>query len=150
MLLAHSRGGLVGDLLGHGGVENAFPEELFDRYGLAKSQKPTYRRLNELLISRAPRVERFLRVGCPASGTTLASGRLDIYLSILVNLIGKIPAVGPFLEGLGELVAAQHVDIRNAFHRARVEVGAEFLVAKHREAFFQAELKPVTAGNPVA
>ncbi len=104
-LVSHSRGGLIGDLLAHGGID-AFPQSDLDAYGVPKNQLATYRELSELLLARAPAVERFVRIACPAAGTTLLSGRLDFYLSILVNLIGKVPAVGPFLEGFGDFVAA--------------------------------------------
>jgi pimeloyl-ACP methyl ester carboxylesterase len=104
-VVSHSRGGLVGDLLAHGGID-AFPDEDLEGYKVPKDQRDTYRNLSKALVKQKPRVERFIRIACPAAGTTLASGRLDIYLSILVNLIGKIPAIGPFLDGFGDLVAA--------------------------------------------
>jgi hypothetical protein len=39
------------------------------------------------------RVEKFVRTACPAAGTILASGRLDVYLNVLLNLIGLVPAL---------------------------------------------------------
>ena len=51
---------------------------------------------------------------------------------------------------LGELVAAQHVDIGDAFDRTRVQIRTEFLVAEHGEAFLEAQLEPVAAGDAVA
>ena len=106
-IVSHSRGGLVGDLIGHGGVSGTvFPKRLVEGYGIHESQHEVFDRLNELLVEKAPRVERFLRVGCPAGGTTLASGRLDMFLSLLFQLMSKTPAVGPLLGGVGELVAA--------------------------------------------
>ncbi|MEO1679585.1 MAG: CHAT domain-containing protein [Pseudomonadota bacterium] len=56
-----------------------------------QADKSALEKLNGLLKDRRPIVERFVRVGCPANGTTLASGRLDLYLSVIVNLIGNIP-----------------------------------------------------------
>jgi hypothetical protein len=49
--------------------------------------------LNRELVSQQFRVERFVRVACPARGTTLASGRLDRYFSIFVNLLEQIPGL---------------------------------------------------------
>ena len=49
-----------------------------------------------------------------------------------------------------KLVVAQHRDIFDAFDRGRIHVGAELLLAEHREAFFQTQLKPVAAGHAVA
>jgi tetratricopeptide (TPR) repeat protein len=105
-LVTHSRGGLVGDLLAHGQLPDPFPERLLDAAGVEASSRDAWRRLRELLRSRRPVVERFVRVGCPAKGTSLASDRLDRYLSILVHLLRMVPAAGGLLGGLAELAAA--------------------------------------------
>jgi pimeloyl-ACP methyl ester carboxylesterase len=118
-LVSHSRGGLVGDLLACGGVSgDAFREEDIDRElesavrrrkytkKAAAAQRELYLEYNRLIREKAPQVSRYVRVGCPAGGTTLASGRLDVYLSILINLVRLVAGVGPFIAGLGELVAA--------------------------------------------
>ncbi|HUP24371.1 MAG TPA: CHAT domain-containing protein [Thermoanaerobaculia bacterium] len=106
-VISHSRGGLVGELLGHGALgRQAFSDELLDAAGVRDSDRGSWDRLNELLRERAPRVERFVRVACPAGGTTLASKRLDVYFSILVHLLEGVPGVGPLLGGLAELAAA--------------------------------------------
>ena len=109
-LVSHSRGGLVGELLCRGQLSNSrepFSKEdidLFETDGpsglkaLQKEVQKDYRhhrkqlqRLNTLLIEKQPQVQRFVRVACPARGTTLASGKLDIYLSGILNVIGLIP-----------------------------------------------------------
>ncbi|MES9922731.1 MAG: CHAT domain-containing protein [Candidatus Thiodiazotropha endolucinida] len=110
-IVSHSRGGLVGELLCRGqlsGKREPFSKEEIDLFtthhlmGLAdalqvevetdyKRHRDQLRRLNSLLIEKHPWIERFVRVGCPARGTTLASGKLDIYLSGLLNVIGYIP-----------------------------------------------------------
>ena len=115
-LVSHSRGGLVGDLIAFGGVSgDAFPDEDLEReLKSAYGEKPRayeapmalYRAFNARIAAQSPQVTRFVRVGCPAAGTTLASKRLDIYLSILINLFGKVPALGPLLQAMGEMVAA--------------------------------------------
>ena len=51
---------------------------------------------------------------------------------------------------LGELVRLQAPDRADALHRGGALVGAEFLVAIDRQAFLQAELEPVAAGDAVA
>ena len=51
---------------------------------------------------------------------------------------------------LGELALAQVAHFLDAHHRARVLVGAVFLVAVDREAFLERELEPVAAGDAVA
>lgn len=94
-LVSHSRGGLVGELLCHAGRTGA-GKEPFDEAALRffADRDPDrirgdLRRLNSLLKEKRIRVDRFVRVACPARGTTLASGRLDIYLSLLFNLLGS-------------------------------------------------------------
>jgi len=113
-LVSHSRGGLVGELLCRGQFRDGrdpFTQDdrtLFepnDNSGLQAifeegADPADYQQhladlddLNDTLKRKGLRVERFVRVACPARGTTLASGRLDIFLSTLLNLIGLIPAL---------------------------------------------------------
>ena len=115
-LLSHSRGGLVGDLIACGRVQGEvftgddLNRELGRQFGddedEEQRQLELYNRFNELAADVAPNVTRFVRVACPAAGTSLASGRLDIYLSVMIHLARQVPALGPFLGGLGEFVAA--------------------------------------------
>ncbi len=113
-LLSHSRGGLVGELLARAnriGAEPFSPEEIarFRDYAKAnglegfEAQVEGLRELNKEMLDRAIRVERFVRVACPARGTTLASGKLDRWASVMLNLLGKgiewgtkvLPALAP-------------------------------------------------------
>lgn len=116
-LVSHSRGGLIGELLCLAERNKADAplnaqqlEDLFaaDRtiapsLGLcplqedaAKERDAAYaadrarlHELLELLDQRQLKVRRFVRVACPALGTTLASGRLDRWLSVLNHLTGN-------------------------------------------------------------
>jgi tetratricopeptide (TPR) repeat protein len=105
-LVSHSRGGLVGELLCRSMMEGRFP---FDQDDLQIFAQPDRRddlkqleQLGHLLQQRQLTIERFVRVGCPARGTTLASGRLDRYLSIILNVVEAIPGLkgNPVVEGL--------------------------------------------------
>jgi hypothetical protein len=128
-LVSHSRGGLIGELLCRGrrtdivdaasGVADPFDPIAFRRFsGTAyEAERKALRELNTLLREKSLRVERFVRVACPARGTTLASGRLDFYLSIMFNAIGVIPAmrgspVYEFVTALLTSVAKQRTDPR--------------------------------------
>ena len=51
---------------------------------------------------------------------------------------------------LGELRRAQRAHVGDALDRARALVGGEFLIAEDGQAFLQAELEPVAAGDAVA
>ncbi len=117
-LVSHSRGGIVGELLCRGTVAQglpAFSDVELDMFSACVAQKITalssekikdvvgkayatqlgeLKQLSKELDKKRIKVERFVRVACPARGTTLASGRLDRWLSIMFNLIGLVPALG--------------------------------------------------------
>lgn len=72
-------------------------------------------RLGNLLIEKKIVVERFIRVACPIRGTTLASERLDLFLSGVLNLVGLVsglrtnPVYG-FLQALAIAVAKERTN----------------------------------------
>ncbi|MDT3777282.1 CHAT domain-containing protein [Nitrospira sp. MA-1] len=105
-LVSHSRGGLVGELLCRSIMEGRFPFDQDDFQVFAqpdrKDDLKQLEQLGHLLQQKQLIIERFVRVGCPARGTTLASGRLDRYLSIILNVVEAIPGLkgNPVLEGL--------------------------------------------------
>jgi CHAT domain-containing protein len=133
-LVTHSRGGLVGDLLcldptdellalfrGYA-IEDAIvgAESTEERERVVAELKAAHGEqrtklvdLHAVLRARQIRVERYVRVACPARGTRLASGNFDVFLSGLLSLIGLIPAF-------------QGNPIYWAFKRAVLEI------AKHR------------------
>ena len=115
-LVSHSRGGLVGELLCLGqrdtasdplrpdwlgalfevdrtvaeplGREPLSPEAGRDRQAAYAEDRARLAQLMEELARKQIRVRRFVRVACPARGTTLASARLDRWLSVLDYLTG--------------------------------------------------------------
>ncbi|RNC70123.1 MAG: CHAT domain-containing protein [Desulfuromonadales bacterium] len=95
-LVSHSRGGLVGELLCFSMREDGrkyFTEEELAHFSDREDQQEELKRLAKVIGEKKFKVERFVRVACPARGTTLASKRLDRWLTIIVNLIGRIPAL---------------------------------------------------------
>ncbi len=105
-LVTHSRGGLVGELLCLGQRQTApdpLQKDLLDMifdstkdrtqgellglgYRVSEDyeyQKQQLLELLDVLDKKHIKVSRFVRVACPARGTTLASGRLDRWLSII-------------------------------------------------------------------
>ncbi len=94
-LVTHSRGGLIGELLclGQlaGGATGPDPRLLERFSGPWEAQRPELEDLLALLREKKVRVERFVRVACPARGTTLASARADRWFSTLLSLIGRLP-----------------------------------------------------------
>jgi pimeloyl-ACP methyl ester carboxylesterase/tetratricopeptide (TPR) repeat protein len=115
-LIAHSRGGLVGELLSR--ADMADGRDPFDSHDLEffrkhdrQGQRGNLAELNRLLKAKKLRVERFVRAGCPARGTSLASERFDLYLSVVFNLIQKIPVlqasiIGTAYDVFSELIMA--------------------------------------------
>ncbi|PIU31183.1 MAG: hypothetical protein COT06_09510 [Syntrophobacteraceae bacterium CG07_land_8_20_14_0_80_61_8] len=121
-LVSHSRGGMVGELLARANRIDLEPftdleierflahAERLGRAGV-EADAERLRELNRELRKRAIRVERFVRVACPARGTTLASGRLDRWASVMLNLLSKgfdatgrlIPGLMPVAKGYGLL-----------------------------------------------
>ncbi|MDD3519238.1 MAG: CHAT domain-containing protein, partial [Chromatiales bacterium] len=120
-LVSHSRGGMVGELLARANRIGADPftdseiEAFLERAKNAERKcfEQDAERLRELsreLRERRIRVERFVRVACPARGTTLASGRLDRWASVMLNLLGKgIGAAGKFVPVLAPTAAGYAV-----------------------------------------
>ncbi|HSF54804.1 MAG TPA: hypothetical protein VLA71_13705 [Algoriphagus sp.] len=96
-LVTHSRGGLVGDLFARfASHPEGFGEE--EKKVLEKSERDgdlqTIGKIADLLKSKSIKVDRVVRVACPANGTTLASKRLDMFLNVTINLLGS--AIGSF------------------------------------------------------
>ena len=111
-MITHSRGGLVGELLARGPASKEDLEPFAQKArplrdsGSKRDQErlraieKTMAALKDLgleLRAKGFQVDRFVRVACPAYGTTLASHRLDTFLSVFLNLIDKIPQVDDLL-----------------------------------------------------
>lgn len=109
-LVTHSRGGLVGELLARGGRGGPGGLGAFDETDLALAGDADAALLKELareLAAKRLRVERFVRVACPARGTSLASGRLDRYLSVIINVLrlASLGGTAPVLAQLEDFTA---------------------------------------------
>jgi CHAT domain-containing protein/pimeloyl-ACP methyl ester carboxylesterase len=117
-LVSHSRGGLIGELLARANRQGEEPFSLSDISRFQEKGKHTGRsgfetqakqleELNREMRHRNLRIEKFVRVACPTRGTTLASGRLDRWASVMLNLVGKgfdlgatsLPAIAPVVKG---------------------------------------------------
>jgi len=93
-LITHSRGGLVGDLFCRicaDPIEGGFSNEEL-QYWENKAPDSGFKKSLEAiklkLKGKNLRVTKYIRVACPASGTTLASNRMDFLFNISFNLIG--------------------------------------------------------------
>lgn len=89
--VTHSRGGLVGELLCLRPLEKADLAPFVAAH--RKDDVALLEQLSRELSAKNFQIEKFVRVACPARGTILASQRLDLYFSIILNLLGLIPAL---------------------------------------------------------
>ncbi len=94
-LLSCSRGGLVGEILAQGNTlaKTGFTDQEIKIFADLNRNEDIENMLtlNRLFIEKNISVDRFVRVACPAAGTLLASKRVNIYLNIMLNLIGLVP-----------------------------------------------------------
>lgn len=93
-LISHSRGGFIGDILcrfcNGSDLSKGFD---VNEINLLKKQNrhsdiQQIETINAIISSKKISIEKFIRVACPAAGTTLASGRLDHFFNISMNLLG--------------------------------------------------------------
>ena len=135
-VISHSRGGLIGELLcrmniaGGGAPFEGIDEKLvadtdwlksdtdLDENDLAKAKKALEGAAVELkalgnelknLAKDGMAVNRFVRVACPALGTSLVSRRLDRWVQILANvgaLATKTTPIGELVDSLGDFITA--------------------------------------------
>ncbi len=112
-LLTHSRGGLVAEVLARVCARPDLDEKSLAPFKAAahRNQLKALRDLAAELKGRNIRVERVVRVACPARGTLLASKRLDAYVSVLKWSLelAAIPVAPTLLDFIGE-VASQRTD----------------------------------------
>ena len=97
-IVTHSRGGLIGELLCRSGRKGrSGPFDDLDRKLVGENARMA-KALDDLakLLSGPKKinVERFVRVACPARGTTIASKRVDRLLEVFINIIGKLVPPG--------------------------------------------------------
>lgn len=113
-LVSHSRGGLVGDILSRFCVDSTVQR------GFSANEKNYLRKqdrtadlehieaIEKAIQGKKIVIDKFIRVACTASGTTLASRRLDIYFNVIFNVIGlaTAQAANPLYVAFKDLIAA--------------------------------------------
>lgn len=93
-ILSHSRGGLIGDILARYDTRNdrdvfGFDTHEINLFGEEDDKLPEIiNQINKLAIEKSLSVQHFVRVACPAAGTTLLAERLDHYLNAILNAVG--------------------------------------------------------------
>jgi CHAT domain-containing protein len=112
-LATHSRGGLVAEVLARVAGQRSLTKADFAFFAGAEyaGQRKELQDLADEVTRRDVRVDRVLRVACPARGTLLASKRLDAYVSVLkwaIELTG-VPVLPSLLDFVAE-VAQRRAD----------------------------------------
>ncbi len=111
-MITHSRGGIVGDILNKYSNNNdqssiGFTSDhiaLLEKEGDREEDIENIEALNRIFKDKKITVAKFIRVGCPAAGTKLASKRLDHILNVFFNLVTIVG--GAFGDILKELLSA--------------------------------------------
>lgn len=108
-IVSHSRGGLVGDILMRFTEDaDGFMDESIALLEEAerKDDLQHIKTLQKLAATKTVKINRFVRVACPAKGTSLLGKRVDIFLNVLINLINVSgPVLMPLVEGLKALIS---------------------------------------------
>ncbi len=113
-LVTHSRGGIIGDILAkcdqtHDGFSH-MDIELLESEINSKGKKV---RENELIQiqkienirkEKSYQISNFIRVACPAAGTSILSGRIDIFLNVFNNLLKYTTKANPIAGEVGSLI----------------------------------------------
>lgn len=116
-MLAHSRGGLICELMSRAQFERTgfIPREI-DCFAEQRPQDADgLRELVGVMKERQLRVTRLVRAGSPIRGTWLASNRLDRWLSIFYNVVRQAVPIGP------QFVADTVFDVLAAVIKKRLE-----------------------------
>ncbi len=119
-IISHSRGGLIGDILCRWSSSNehsrGFDENEIN-YLKKENRTNDWEKIESIhkeLQNRKITVDKFIRVACPAGGTTLTSKRPDYFFNMAFNLIGYGTgiAASPVYVAFKNLIAAV-IDARN-------------------------------------
>ena len=108
-LVTHSRGGLIAEVLARAsGLGTVSSDDLaFFKDPKLAAQKKALQDLVAQMAARDIRVERVVRVACPARGTLLASKRFDAYLSVFkwaldLAQVPVLPELVGFIGGVAQ------------------------------------------------
>ena len=114
-LLTYSRGGLVGDLICRYPWNASDETNEISTFFADSAYENTRGELADLkqeLDRKQITVERFCRVASPAAGTLLASKRADIYLNVILSIVGKLLGPGEPLFDFVKAIALAIISTR--------------------------------------
>lgn len=104
-VVSHSRGGIVGDVLSACQQGKVAFSKVVDPSRTDDLQ--TIREIEKVIRTKQIAIERFIRVACPAAGTTLLSDKYVDYLNALVNVIRvAAPGYGEVVNKIKKIIVA--------------------------------------------
>ncbi|MBL7764827.1 MAG: CHAT domain-containing protein [Chitinophagaceae bacterium] len=113
-LITHSRGGLVGDLLTLF-VSGAGMSEM----GLLRLKKEQRTQdlafisgIQKVLKKKNIQISKYIRVACPANGTSLLSTRIDTFFNVMLNLASLASGNNVLVQACKEMISAV-IDSKN-------------------------------------
>ncbi len=120
-IISHSRGGLVGDTLARfcntNDKSKGFDDNEITYLKKAENRKEDLANIEAIrkeLLNKKVIVNKFIRVACPAQGTTLASKRMDHFFNVTFNLIGMAGGIvaSPVYSAFKNLISTV-IDCKN-------------------------------------
>ncbi len=152
-VLSFSRGGLIAEILVKAAetIPDTESDQKFwsDFKSCFKDNEEDLKWIDKIINGikqKKPVVRNLVRTACPAGGTSLASDRLVLYLKVLLNSIGLIPAVKAFrpydhLKGFIIAIAQQKgniklvpgieaLDPKSSFIRGTTNIGSVHPISK--------------------
>jgi len=122
-IISHSRGGIIADILAScSGQSVVYPKELIQTTGRKDPELASFlEEINKLAKSKKIKVEKVIRIACPARGTLLLAERLDYFLNALLRAIGH--HVGGKLNGVYQYIKGFITDVIKARMNADIMPG---------------------------
>jgi hypothetical protein len=112
-LVTHSRGGLVAEVLARVCAKPDLTQADLDHFkgDKYKTERDALQALAQSVKGKGIRIDRVVRVACPARGTLLASKRLDAYISVFkwTLELAAVPVAPELVDFLGQ-VARERTD----------------------------------------
>src|SRR6476660_3685899 len=97
-------------------------------------------------LAKSVAAEKRLQHAAELSALLIDGCRIEV---VDLDIGGRPHGVGEGARVFRELAGLERAHVENALDRPRPQIGGEFLIAEHGQPLFQAELKPVAAGNAV-
>lgn len=107
-LITHSRGGLVGDLcVLFAETKRGFSEDLIQLLEKEnrKDDVNTIRKIQQVVEKKKIKIDKYIRVACPANGTSLLSKKIDTFFNVMLNIASMASGGNTIVTACKELIS---------------------------------------------